>query len=168
VATDQTEIRDLSERILLEFEAYDRPHKVWSREFYSSVIVIAFLVSIIFYFIEGVMPVVVIWALVFMLWSMAKTVPQMVRTILTTWGLKSQEKTYRYEEMTVFWFETKWGTRLMRINLATIPWHLVVVIDPKKEEELKNTMLERVIYQDPPVTWVDRALKWVGEKMPLE
>ena len=70
--------------------------------------------------------------------------------------------------MTVFWFETKWGTRLMRINLATIPWHLVVVIDPKKEEELKNTMLERVIYQDPPVTWVDRALKWVGEKMPLE
>ena len=163
-----TENFDLSEKVIVEFDAYDRPHKVWSKEFYSSVIVIAFLVSIIFYFIEGMMPVIVIWALVFMLWAMAKTEPKMTKTTLTSWGLRSVEKLYRYEEMTSFWFETKWGTRLMRINLASVPWHLVVVIDPKKEEELKNVMLERIIYQEPEVTWVDRALKWVGEKMPLE
>ncbi|NCP47350.1 hypothetical protein AUJ42_02015 [Candidatus Collierbacteria bacterium CG1_02_44_10] len=168
MATEDIEIRDLSEKILLEFEAYDRPHKVWSKEFYSSVIVIAFLVSIIFYFIEGVMLVVVIWALVFMLWAMAKSKPSMITSTLTSWGLKSFDKTYRYEEMTSFWFETKWSTRLLRINLVAVPWHLVVVIDPKIEEELKNLMLERVIFQEPPVTWVDRALKWVGEKMPLE
>ena len=114
------------------------------------------------------MPVLVIWALVFMLWAMAKTVPQMIKTSLTTWGLKSQGKTYRFEEMMSFWFETQWGSRLMRINLAAVPWHLVVVIDPQKEEDLKKVMLERVIYLEPVVTWVDRALKWVGEKMPLE
>ncbi len=164
----KTDTLDFSEKELLEFEAYDRPHKVWTKEFYSSVIVIAFLVSIIMYFIEGLMPVVVIWALVFMLWAMAKTEPKMIKTALTSWGLKSTEKTYRYEEMTNFWFETKWGTRLMRINLSIVPWHLVVVIDPKKEDEIKNLMLEKVIYQEPAVTWVDRALKWAGEKMPLE
>ncbi|KKT40496.1 hypothetical protein A3K29_00865 [Candidatus Collierbacteria bacterium RIFOXYB2_FULL_46_14] len=164
----EIENKDLSEKILLEFEAYDRPHKVWSKEFYSSVIVIAFLVSIIFYFIEGFMPVLVIWALVFMLWAMAKTEPRLIKTELTSWGLKSQEKTYRFEEMASFWFETKWGTRLMRINLAVVPWHLVVVLDPNKEDDLKKHMLERVIFQEPAVTWVDRALKWVGEKMPLE
>lgn len=152
----------------MEFEAYDRPHKVWTKEFYSSVIVIAFLVSVILYFIEGLMPVAVIWALVFMLWAMAKTEPKMIKTEVTSWGLKAVDKTYRYEEMTNFWFETKWGTRLMRINLTGIPWHLVVVIDPKKEEEIKKTMTEKVIYLEPEVTWVDRAVKWVGEKMPLE
>ena len=168
MANDETEIRDLSEKILLEFEAYDRPHKVWTKEFYSSIIVIAFLVSIIFYFIEGLMPVVVIWALVFMLWAMAKTEPKIIKTVLTSWGLRSSDKTYRYEDMTAFWFETKWGSRLMRINLSIVPWHLVVVIDPKKEDEIRNAMLVNVIYQEPQVTWVDRALKWAGEKMPLE
>ncbi len=164
----KTDTLDFSEKDLLEFEAYDRPHKVWTKEFYSSVIVIAFLVSIIFYFIEGIMPVVVIWALVFMLWAMAKTEPKVIKTTLTNWGLKSTEKTYRYEEMTNFWFETKWGSRLLRINLSIVPWHLVVVIDPKKEDEIKNLMLESVIYQEPAVTGVDRAIKWLGEKMPLE
>lgn len=168
MATDQTEERDLSEKVLVEFEAYDRPHKVWTKEFYSSVIVIAFLVSVILYFIEGMMPVLVIWALVFMLWAMAKTEPKMAKTFITSWGLKTLEKTYRYEEMVNFWFETKWGTRLMRINLNGMPWHLVVVIDPKKEEEIKKSMTQMVIYLEPEVTWVDRAVKWMGEKMPLE
>jgi len=168
VAKEETEIRDLSEKVLLEFEAYDRPHKVWTKEFYSSVIVIAFLVSVILYFIEGFMPVVVIWALVFMLWAMARTEPKMTKTAVTNWGLKSFEKTYRFEEMTNYWFETKWGTRLMRINLNGIPWHLVVVIDSKKEDEIKKIMAERVVYLEPEKTWLDRAIKWMGEKLPLE
>lgn len=168
MANEEIIVRDLSERKLMEFEAYDRPHKVWTKEFYSSVIVIAFLVSVILYFIEGMMPVVVIWALVFMLWAMAKTVPKMIKTEITSWGLKTLDKTYRFEEMTNFWFETKWGSRLMRINLTGLPWHLVVVIDPKVEEELKKLVSERVIYLEPEVTWVDRTVKWFGEKMPLE
>jgi len=168
VATEDIETRDFSEKTLVEFEAYDRPHKIWSKEFYSSVIVIAFLVSVILYFIEGVIPVLVIWALVFMLWAMAKTEPKMIKTSITSWGLKTLEKTYRYEEMANYWFETKWGSRLMRINLNGLPWHLVVVIDPKLEEEIKKSMATGVIYLEPETTWVDRTLKWVGEKMPLE
>jgi hypothetical protein len=168
VAIDQTDIKDLNEKVLLEFEAYDRPHKVWTKEFYSSVIVIAFLVSIILYFIEGMMPVLVIWALVFMLWAMAKTEPKMVKVSFTSWGLRATEKIYRYEEMVNFWFETKWGSRLMRINLSGIPWHLVVVIDPQKEEEIKALIGKDVVYLEPETTWIDRVIKWVGEKMPLE
>lgn len=168
MATDQTEIRDLNEKVLLEFEAYDRPHKVWTKEFYSSVIVIAFLVSVILYFIEGVMPVVVIWALVFMLWAMAKTEPAIVKVSLTSWGLRTTDKVYRYEEMVNFWFETKWTNRLMRINLSGLPWHLVVVIDPSQEEKIKSLVGKNVIYLEPEITWIDRAIKWVGKKMPLE
>ena len=168
MAIDQTDIKDLNEKVLLEFEAYDRPHKVWTKEFYSSVIVIAFLVSVILYFIEGMMPVLVIWALVFMLWAMAKTEPKMVKVSFTSWGLRATEKVYRYEEMVNFWFETKWGSRLMRINLSGIPWHLVVVIDSSKEEEIKALIGKDVVYLEPETTWIDRVIKWVGEKMPLE
>ena len=156
------------EKILLEWDAYERPQKKWSKEFYSSVIVMAILASIIFYFIEGIMPVLVIWAMVFMLWAMSRTEPRMEHYALSNWGLRTTERTYRYESMNNFWVETKWGGRLLRVNLIGAPWHIVIVIDPKKENQIKKLMLENVVYQEPPITWIDRLVKWLGDKIPLE
>lgn len=156
------------ESILFEWNSYERPQKKWTKEFYSSVIVMAFLASIIFYFIEGIMPVLVIWAMVFMLWAMSKTEPRIEKYAISTWGLKTKDKTYRFEEMNNFWFETKWGGRLMRINLVKIPWHLVIVIDSEHEDTIRKLMLSSVTYQEPAVTWSDRMVKWLGDKIPLE
>lgn len=156
------------ESILLKWESFERPQKKWSKEFYSSAVVIAVLASIILYSIEGVMPVLVVWALMFMLWTMSHTEPRTEQYALSSWGLKTQEKTYRYEEMSVFWFETKWGSRLMRINLSHSPWHIVIVIDSEKEAEIRKHMLRFVTYQEPAITLLDRFTKWLGEKIPLE
>jgi len=162
------DVSNHEEKLLLEWDAYERPQKKWSKEFYSSVIVMAILASIIFYFIEGLMPVLVIWAMVFMLWAMSRTEPRIEKYALTSWGLRTTERTYRYESMATFWFETKWGGRLLRINLAGAPWHIVIVIDAAKEAQIRKFMIEKVIYQEPQVTWIDRLVKWLGDKIPLE
>ncbi|TRZ42336.1 hypothetical protein D4S03_12355, partial [bacterium] len=120
------------------------------------------------YFIEGIMPVLVIWAMVFMLWAMSRTEPRLEKYAISSWGLKTKERTYRFEEMTNFWFETKWGGRLMRINLAKVPWHLVIVINSEDEDKIRKIMLQSVTYQEPTVTAVDRLVKWLGDKIPLE
>ncbi len=158
----------MEEKIVFEWDSYERPHKKWTKEFYSSVIVMAFLASVIFFFIEGVMPVLVIWAMVFMLWAMSRTEPRMERYAISSWGLKTKERTYRFEEMNNFWFETKWGGRLMRINLEKAPWHLVIVINSEEEDTIRKLMLQNVVYQEPQITWVDRLVKWLGNKIPLE
>ncbi len=159
---------DLKEKIIFEWESYDRPHKVWSREFYSSVIVIAFLVSVILFFIEGVMPVIVVWALVFMLWAMNKTEPIITKNTMTTWGLRSVNKFYDYQRMSNFWLETKWGTRLLRINLVDSPWHVVFVINSDLEEKIKSELEKVVPYMVPEPTAMDRFTKWLADKVPLE
>ncbi len=163
-----TDPRNNEETILFEWESYERPQKKWSKEFYSSVIVMAFLASIILYFIEGIMPVLVIWAMVFMLWAMSRTEPRLEKYAISSWGLKTKERTYRFEEMTNFWFETKWGGRLMRINLARIPWHIVIVINTETEDQIRKLMLQYVPYEEPVITWIDRLVKWLGDKVPLE
>lgn len=163
-----TERQSFDEKILLEWEAYERPQKKWSKEFYSTVVVMAVLASIIFYSIEGFMPVLVIWSLVFMLWAMSRTEPRLEKYAVSSWGLKTQDRIYRFESINQFWFETKWGARLMRINLAQAPWHIVLLIDPEKEKKIKELMLQKTIYQEPPITWIDRLVKWMGEKLPLE
>jgi len=163
-----TEIPLSNDTVLLTWEANDRPTKVWSKEFYSSVIVIAFLVSVILYFIEGIMPVLVVCALVFMMWSMNKTEPKKVKYELLPQGLKTVDKLYTFDEMDFFWVENKWGHVVLRINLIEAPWHIVIVVDPGLESELKNLMSQAVPYQVPVPTWSDKAVKWLGEKMPLE
>lgn len=156
------------EVILVEWESFERPQKKWSKEFYSSVIVMAFLASVIFYFIEGIMPVLVIWAMVFMLWAMSRTEPHLEKYAISNWGLKTKERSYLFQEMSNFWFENKWGGRLMRINLVKVPWHIVIVISPEKEDQIRKNMLKSVSYQEPQITWSDRLVKWIGEKIPLE
>lgn len=162
------ESNDITEKIIMEWDSYDRPHKVWTKEFYSSVIVIAFLVSVILFFIEGVMPVLVVWALVFMMWAMGRTEPATTKNTMTTWGLRSVSKFYDYQRMSNFWIETKWGTRLLRVNLVNSPWHVVFVISKANEDKIKEEMSKSVPFMEPEITAIDKMVKWLGEKIPLE
>ena len=154
--------------MVFEWKAMDRPHKQWSKDFYSTVIVLAFLVSVIMFFIEGFLPVLVVWAAVFAMWQMNKVQPKEEEYAITVWGIRTKERTYRWEEMNTFWFEDKWGSRLLRVLTSRVPWQLIVVIKKEDEEQIKKIMIENVAYEVPKQTWIDKMVKWFGEKMPLE
>jgi len=158
----------MEENVVFEWKAMDRPHKVWSRDFYSTVIVLAFLVSIIMFFIEGLLPVLVVWAVVFAMWQMNKVTPKEETYTVTTWGIRTKERTYRWEEMSVFWFEDKWGSRLLRILMNRFPWQLILVVNKEDEEKLKKLLVESVAFEEPRKTWMDKIAKWFGDKLPLE
>jgi hypothetical protein len=70
--------------------------------------------------------------------------------------------------MNTFRFEDKWGSRLLRVLTTRVPWQLILVIDPSIEETIKKLMVENVVYEVPKVTWMDKLVKWFGEKLPLE
>lgn len=154
--------------MLFEWSAMDRPHKVWSKDFFSTVIVMAFLVSVIMFFIEGILPVMVVWAIVFMLWSTNRVQPQKTDYSLTNWGLRMKEGVFRYEEMRLFWLEDRWGSRVLRVFVNRLPWQLVIVVDKDDEDEIKRLMVKNVPYEVPVPSAMDKVVKWLGEKMPLE
>ena len=79
----------MEEKVLFEWRAMDRPNKTWSKDFYSTVIVLAFLVSVILFFIEGLLPVILVWAVVFMMWSMNRLPAKETSYALTNWGLRA-------------------------------------------------------------------------------
>ncbi len=154
--------------MLFKWTAMDRPYKKWTKDFYSTVIVLAFLISVILFFIEGLLPVMVVWAVVFMMWQMNKVEPQETDYVLTNWGLKTKDKTTRWEEMAYFWFDNKLGSRVLRVVLNEAPWQLILVIHKKDEDDIRKIIGERVIYEVPRPTASDKMVKWLGEKMPME
>ena len=156
------------EKVLHAWKSVERPHKKWSKEFYSTVIVLAVLVSIIFFFIEGVMPVLVIWAVVFMAWTMSKTEPELREHKITSKGVRTGGVLYKWEMMLVYWLEEKWDRKLLRVLLRGFPGQLVLVYDREQEKKIREVMSNFLTLEKPESTWTDRVVKWFGEKLPLE
>ena len=158
----------MEEKVLLEWKALNRPNKEWSKDFYSTVIVLAFLVSVILFFIEGILPVLVVWAVVFMMWSMNRLPSQQTTYAITTWGIKMDGSMTRWEEMSHFWLESRWGSRILRVATFKVPWQLVFVINEEDEKKMREILADYVPYNEPVPGLMDKMVKWLGEKMPLE
>ena len=169
VAREPVDEMDMGEeKVLYTWKSVERPFKKWGKEFYSTVIVLAVLVSIIFFFIEGLMPVLVIWAVVFMAWAISKTEPGIREHRITSKGIRTGGALYRWEIMLVYWLEEKWDKKLLRILLSKFPGQLVLVYDQKEEKKIRNVMSRFLQLEKPEDTWTDRVVKWFGEKVPLE
>ena len=162
-------ISDLDERILLNWQSPERLYKARSKEFYSTIVVLAVLMSVIMFFIEGVMPVFVIWAFVFVVWVTSKTPPAEAEHQLTSWGVRTGNKLYRFNQMVIFWIEEKWGKSVLRILLTGFPGQLILLINKADEERIKKTLSDnRVTMQKPEPSWTANAVKWLSEKIPLD
>ena len=156
------------EKVLHTWKSVERPHKKWSKEIYSTVIVLAVLVSIVFFFIEGFMLVLLIWAVVFMAWAISKTEPVIREHKITDKGIRTGGSLYRWEIMRIFWLEKKWDKKLLRVLLSKFPGQLVIVYDQEEEKKIREVMSKFLPLEKPEATWTDRLVKWFGEKLPLE
>lgn len=159
----------LDESVLLAWRSPERLFKARSREFYSTIVVLAFLLSVIMFFIEGVMPVLVIWAFVFVVYATTKTPPSEANHELTSWGIRTGGKLYRFNQMVVFWVEEKWGKSILRVILSNFPGQLVLIFNKEDEGLFKKTLADKqVTMQKPEPSATDKAVKWLSEKIPLE
>lgn len=160
---------ETEEQQYMVWKADARVFKKRGKDFYSTVVVLAILISVILYFIEGLMPVLLVWSVVFVIWVTSKTPPNEVTHKITSWGIRTDDELYRYEEMTYFWFEEKWGKQMVRVLLKRfVPGQLMMVIDNDDVEKVKRLLSQYLVLQKPKATWTDRAVKWLSEKIPLD
>jgi hypothetical protein len=170
-AEAEKKIDQLEEQILYRWVGLERPHKERSRDFYSTVLVLAVLVGIIFFFIEGIMLVLLTIAVVFFIFALSKTKPREVEHVVTSKGIVSVGQKYYWNELLFFWVEEKWGYTLISfVTTRRWPVQLVMVMpdDEKEVTKLREIVGEYLEYQKPEDTRLDRMIKWLQEKVPLE
>jgi len=158
----------MEEKVLMQWKEMDRPNKEWSKDFYSTVIVLAFLISVILFLIDGFMPVFAVWAVVFVMWAINKTPAQETTYAITESGLREGQSTIRYQEIRNYWIEERWGNQLLRVATFRPPWQSVFVIQKGDEQKIRQILDNYVVYDVPKPGWGDRVLKWLGDKIPLE
>ena len=110
-----------------------------------------------------------IWALAFISFVMSKTEPTTIEHSLTNRGIKTGNNKYRFGELMRFWFEDKLGKTVLNIDtFRSFPGRITLVLSDIPKEKIKAILVKRIPYDKPEDTFVDKAGKWLQEKIPLE
>lgn len=155
-------------RNLLEWRAPVRPFKKRGKEFFSTVLTIVFLISVILLFLKEWLLIAVIIALTFVVYVMGTIPPEEVEHKITNRGIVTGGKNYRWEQLGRFWFEEKWGQKILYVENFGFPRALMMLLGQKTENEVKKILSEYLLQEQPEKNWLDKASSWLSQKIPLE
>ena len=168
-STLKTDQKPVQMKSLLKWQASERPFKKRDKEFFTTVAAIAVLLAVIMLFIKEWMAIGVIAALVFVGYVLATVEPEKTEHEITTRGVVTGGKLYKWEELVSFWFSEKWKDKLLNVETnLSFPGRLVMLLGTEKQAEIKNLLEKEIQFEEPEETFMDRSAKWLQEKVPLE
>lgn len=158
-----------TEKTLFSWEAPMRPFQKKSRDFWSTVLSILFLVCLILFFTGEWFLIFALLALTFLYYALTSTPAKKVSYKITSKGVWfSPEERIDWQLLDRFWFSERWGHQL--INFGTkmeFPQVISLVIDPGKKRELVKVVEKYLPQSQPPETFIDRFSRWLLTRVPL-
>ena len=154
------------EKVLVTWSAPARPFKRRTREFYVTLLAVAGLIGAITFLIEGIMPVILIGALIFLFYVLSTVPPQVVDYQITTLGVRFAGTLTEWSNLGRFWFTHRWGTDLLIFETYSIPGRLEFVLDPTVKEKAETTLKKYLVMEEVPPSVLDKAAGWASKKLP--
>lgn len=157
------------EKILIEWSAPSRPYKVRTREFYTTILSIAFLLGVILLLLKEFLLIGVIMAFAFLSYVLSTYKPDDAKHQITTGGIRTDGKLWQWDQLTNFWLKKQWDQEVIICKTVTaLPGVILLVIDESKRENILKIIGEKIPLVKPTDSFVDKASKWLGNKIPLE
>ena len=159
----------IKEETLLSWESPERPFKKRDREYYTTIGVIVFLVSIILFFAGQFLPIAVVVSFAFLSYVLASVPPDNTLHQVTNKGIRSGGKMYTWNNLGRFWFTTRFQQHILHIehNHAFLT-KLILLLGDQDKEELTRVLEQYLVNETPALTWWDTSAIWLQKKFPLE
>lgn len=156
-------------KVLLSWKAPVRVFKKRDREFWTTVLAIAFLLGIILFFIKEWLLIVAIIALIFVYYVLSTVVPEEVEHQITNRGVRFAGKEYFWEEILSFWFSERLGQQVLNFGLRVgIPSRLELLLGQMEDKKIKEILVKYLPEETPQPSFLDKASDWLTKKIPLE
>lgn len=159
-------VRREPEKEILSWTAPSRPFKRRGRQFYVTIISIAAITGLVFFLIEGILPVVLIIALVFLFYVLSTVEPENIEYKLTNRGIKIAGKATPWGAMFRFWFTSRFDSELLVIETVNLPGRLELVVSQDVKGKLKENLLRYLDEEEAPPTFIDKVAHWFSKKLP--
>lgn len=159
----------IPEEELYTWQAPGRLFKRRTREFYTTVAALVFLLSVILFFAKEFLLIGVILAIGFVSYVMASIPPEPIEHTITNKGIRTDNKLFEWGTLGRFWWQEKWHQTYVSIETpGRVPSILILLEGKGKQEEIDAILKKYLINEKPQPTWFDNAAKWLQEKVPLE
>ena len=157
------------EKELISWKAPSRLFKKRNREYYTTIGALVFLLSLIFLFAREFLLIGVMLAIGFVGYALASVPPNQIKHVLTNKGIRTSDKLYWWGQMGRFWWSEKWKQDLLHVELpGQFPGQLILLAGKEEKEAIEKHLVKYLIKEKPEPTFLDKAAKWLQEKVPLE
>lgn len=160
--------KPLPEELILEWIAPSRPFRKPNRRFFTTITIIGVLIGLILFFANQILPVAVVFAVVFLTYVLFSIPPGDVRYRLTTYGVRIEDKLYYWEELGRFWFTQQYKIDLLHIEVSRFPNTIHLLMGEIPVEAMQEILSEVLLHERPPLSPVEKAAKWLQDKVPLD
>jgi hypothetical protein len=164
----QDVVRPRPEEVIFEWDAPSRPFKKRNRKYHTTVITIVLLLSLILFFAGQVLTIAVVIAVAFLAYVMSTIPPHAIKNKLTTYGVRSEDNLYYWEELGRFWFDKKHQEKILHVEVGRFPHRLAILLGKVDEKLLTEIMSEVLLKQKPTLTSTEKFAHWLKEKIPLD
>lgn len=156
--------------VILSWKSASHPYKKRSKVFYQTMAALTLLVVLVVFFFHEYMLIGVILSIVFVAYVISTVPPIEVEHKIKHLGFENAGRLFRWIELYAFWFDQRWGERLMVVQTRLpFPGQIRAIIDEEQEENLKEIIGKYLVYFDKPQkTWSDNLSDWLVKKFPLE
>jgi hypothetical protein len=156
------------EYTVLEWQAPSRPFKQRNKRFFTTIIVIGLLVSLILFFAGQLLPIAVVFSIIFLVYVMSVVPPTQINYKISTFGIRADSELYYWEELGRFWFEEKLGQQQVVIETARFPGRLAILLVDQPKEVVEMVLAEVLLQEKPPLTQFEKVAEWLEKRVPLD
>jgi len=161
--------RTANEEVLFaEWTAPARLFKKRDREYFVNIAAIVFLLSVILVFAREFVLIATMLSIVFLVYVLSTVPPEDVKHRITSLGIESAGRFYRWEQLADFWFEEQWGQHVMIVR-PYLTTQLIILLGSQEQKKVQEYVARHIPFREVPQrSWMDNAARWITEKIPLE
>ena len=145
-------------KILLRWTAPSRVFVPRDKAWFLKVATVALLFILFFAFLQDFIVILVICIVVLIAFLLASIPPDKVEHQITSRGIRSMDKLYKWKDLTEFWIAERLGHKILYIETKLgFPTRLMMIFKSKDEMKVVSLLLEKIDLKES-----DRKQSWLS------
>ena len=157
------------EKTLYGWEALERPYQQKDKEFWTTVLSILGLVSLILFFVKEWFLIAALFGLAFFYYVLSTVPPGKAKYRITNRGVYlGPSQRLDWEGLRRFWFSEKWGSTLLHVETwLNFPRVVSFVVNDKEKDGLTKIIEKYLPQEEASPNFLDKFSAWISKKLPL-
>lgn len=134
----------------------------------TNIAILVLALIVILLFIREFIAISVVLAIAFVSYVLATVPPEDIEHRITTQGVTTAGHTYLWNELVDFWFNEKFGQRILNIETKLrYPGRLIILQGHVNSDKLRDVLVTHIPFREvPKSSWLDKLYDLLYKRLP--